>query len=90
MTRKQMKAAGIYKALPIDHPEALVDLEIPISIPGALDLLIRVEAISVNQHAGFALGVQWHPEWQAATNEVSRKLFAAFGDACRAWSCART
>ena len=48
MTRKQMKAVGIYKALPIDHPEALVDLEIPISIPGALDLLIRVEAISVN------------------------------------------
>jgi len=48
MTCKQMKAVGIYKALPIDHPEALVDLEIPVPIPGALDLLIRVEAISVN------------------------------------------
>lgn len=48
MTRKQMKAVGLYKALPIEHPEALADLEIPVPIPGALDLLIRVQAISVN------------------------------------------
>ncbi len=49
----------------------------------------QVEAISIAQHAGFALGVQWHPEWQAESNDVSRKLFAAFGDACRAWNLAR-
>lgn len=43
-----MKAVGIYKALPIEHPDALVDQEIPVPTPGALDLLVRVEAISVN------------------------------------------
>ena len=50
----------------------------------------QIEAISITGHAGFALGVQWHPEWQADENDVSRKLFAAFGVACRAWNSART
>lgn len=31
----------------------------------------------------FALGVQWHPEWLAARDPVSRALFAAFAEACR-------
>lgn len=48
MKRERMKAVGIYKALPIEHPDALVDLEVPLPVPGALDLLVRVEAISVN------------------------------------------
>ena len=42
-----------------------------------------VEAYTHRSAPGFLLGVQWHPEWQAASNPVSRKLFAAFGDACR-------
>jgi putative glutamine amidotransferase len=29
--------------------------------------------------------VQWHPEWRAANNPVSVRLFAAFGAACRAY-----
>lgn len=40
-----------------------------------------VEAFSVAQAAGFNLCVQWHPEWKAADNPVSRRLFAAFGRA---------
>ncbi len=41
--------AVIYKeALPIDHPEALLDAELPDPTPGADDLLVRVEAVSVN------------------------------------------
>ncbi len=32
---------------------------------------------------GFLLAVQWHPEWQAAHNPVSRAIYAAFGNACR-------
>lgn len=48
MTHEHMKAVGTYKALPADHPTALVDLELPIPVPGTFDLLIRVEAISVN------------------------------------------
>jgi len=44
-----------------------------------------VEAFSLADAAAFNLCVQWHPEWQAATNPVSVKLFKAFGDACRAY-----
>lgn len=42
-----------------------------------------VEAFSCPSAPGFVLGVQWHPEWRAQENEDSRKLFNAFGDACR-------
>lgn len=44
------------------------------------------EAIYVKDAKGFALAVQWHPEWNAANDPVSRPLFAAFGAAARAWS----
>jgi len=44
-----------------------------------------VEAFCAPQAPGFNLCVQWHPEWQAASNPVSRRLLAAFGAACRAY-----
>ena len=44
------------------------------------------EAIYVADAPGFTLSVQWHPEWNAAGDPVSRPLFEAFGEACRAWS----
>jgi zinc-binding alcohol dehydrogenase family protein len=43
-----MKAVGLYKYLPIDHPESLVDLELPVPEPHGRDLLVRVKAVSVN------------------------------------------
>jgi len=43
------------------------------------------EALHVEGAPGFALAVQWHPEWNAAKDPVSRALFGAFGDAARAW-----
>uniref|UniRef100_UPI0035B1CFB1 zinc-binding alcohol dehydrogenase family protein n=1 Tax=Paenirhodobacter enshiensis TaxID=1105367 RepID=UPI0035B1CFB1 len=43
-----MKAIGIWKALPADDREALVEREIPVPVPGPDDLLVRVEAVSVN------------------------------------------
>ena len=43
-----------------------------------------VEAISAPDAKGFLMAVQWHPEWRAIENPASQKLFAAFGDACRA------
>jgi zinc-binding alcohol dehydrogenase family protein len=43
-----MKAVGYLQSLPIDHPESLVDLELPAPAPGPLDLLVRVAAVSVN------------------------------------------
>lgn len=44
------------------------------------------EALRVREAAGFTLSVQWHPEYNAATDPVSRPLFAAFGDAARDWA----
>ncbi|MDH2326330.1 gamma-glutamyl-gamma-aminobutyrate hydrolase family protein [Cereibacter sp. SYSU M97828] len=44
------------------------------------------EAIFIEDAPGFTLSVQWHPEWQAVSDPVSRPLFAAFGDAVREWA----
>lgn len=44
------------------------------------------EAIYVQGAPGFTLSVQWHPEWNAANDPVSRPLFSAFGDAVRKWA----
>jgi len=43
------------------------------------------EAIFVKDAPGFALAVQWHPEFNAADDPVSRKLFKSFGAALRKW-----
>ena len=40
-----------------------------------------IEAIRVSEAPGFALGVQWHAEYDAQHNPVNRKLFEAFGAA---------
>ncbi|HUG24633.1 gamma-glutamyl-gamma-aminobutyrate hydrolase family protein [Piscinibacter sp.] len=42
-----------------------------------------VEAFSMPDAKAFNLCVQWHPEWQAATNPISMSLFKAFGAACQ-------
>ena len=42
-----------------------------------------VEAFRVDDVPGFALAVQWHPEWKATENELSKAIFQAFGAACR-------
>jgi putative glutamine amidotransferase len=44
------------------------------------------EALVVEGAPGFALAVQWHPEWNAAVDPVSRPLFLAFGEAVAAAS----
>jgi putative glutamine amidotransferase len=43
-----------------------------------------IEAIRVADAPGFALGVQWHAEYEADRNPVNRTLFAAFGAALKA------
>ena len=42
------------------------------------------EAIVIEGAQGFAMGVQWHPEWNAAEDPVSRLLFQALGLAVQA------
>ena len=43
-----------------------------------------VEAVSVKDAKAFAVGVQWHPEYWAKSDEPSARIFQAFGDAVRA------
>ena len=43
-----------------------------------------IEAISIEGARRFALGVQWHAEYEAAVDPVSRALFQAFGEDARA------
>jgi len=43
-----MKAVALTRYLPIDDPESLVDVELPRPVASAHDLLVRVEAVSVN------------------------------------------
>ncbi|MDT8856189.1 gamma-glutamyl-gamma-aminobutyrate hydrolase family protein [Paracoccaceae bacterium Fryx2] len=48
------------------------------------------EAIYVADAPGFTLSVQWHPEWNACNDPVSRPLFAAFGRAVAAFAAGDT
>jgi putative glutamine amidotransferase len=43
-----------------------------------------IEAIRIADAPGFALGVQWHAEYDPQRNPVNRKLFQAFGEALAA------
>jgi putative glutamine amidotransferase len=40
-----------------------------------------IEAIRIADAPGFALGVQWHAEYDPQRNPINRKLFQAFGEA---------
>ncbi|WP_281858013.1 gamma-glutamyl-gamma-aminobutyrate hydrolase family protein [Litoreibacter halocynthiae] len=44
------------------------------------------EAIYIKDAPGFSLSVQWHPEYRAAQDPVSRPLFKAFGEAAAQWA----
>lgn len=62
-------------------PRVIIDGHAPDGTP---------EALFIEAASGFALAVQWHPEWNAIDDPVSRPLFEAFGDACRAWRAGRS
>ena len=70
------------------HGQGIVDLGRRVVIDGRAEDGTP-EAIYIDGAPGFALSVQWHPEWQARTDPVSRPLFEAFGEACRAWAAGR-
>jgi putative glutamine amidotransferase len=48
-----------------------------------------IEAIRFKDAAGFALGVQWHAEYDPQDNPVNRALFEAFGEAVRTYKAQR-
>ncbi|MEJ1160227.1 gamma-glutamyl-gamma-aminobutyrate hydrolase family protein [Prosthecomicrobium sp. N25] len=49
-----------------------------------------IEAVRVADAAGFAVGVQWHPEYWVRSDTASSRLFKAFGDAVRAEAASRS
>ena len=61
-------------------PRVVIDGQAPDGTP---------EAIYVKDAPGFTLSVQWHPEWNAESDPVSRPLFQAFGKAAADWAAAR-
>ena len=64
------------QGIKVAGPNVVVDGHAPDGTP---------EAIYVKDAKGFGLGVQWHPEYKAADDPVSRPLFDALGQACRDW-----
>jgi zinc-binding alcohol dehydrogenase family protein len=44
----RMKAVGYEQPLPIENPESLLDIEIPLPLAGGRDLLVEIKAVSVN------------------------------------------
>lgn len=65
------------------HAQGVAKLADGVSIEAVADDGL-IEAFRVDDVPGFALAVQWHPEWQVMQNEFSKAIFGAFGDACRA------
>ena len=43
-----MKAVGYRKPLPIDDPDSLLDVEIQEPVAAGRDLLVEIQAVSVN------------------------------------------
>lgn len=44
-----------------------------------------IEAVRVENAKNFAIGVQWHPEWEVTHFPDRLRLFQAFGEACAAY-----
>ncbi len=65
------------------HAQGVARLARGVSVEAVADDGL-IEAFRVDDAAGFALAVQWHPEWRAMQNDLSKAIFKAFGDACRA------
>ena len=47
---------------------------------------VRVVACPAGPAKGFAVGVQWHPEYDWPADSLSRRIFAQFGDMVRAYA----
>lgn len=64
------------------HAQGVARLADGVSVEAVADDGL-IEAFRVDEAEAFALAVQWHPEWRVMENEFSKKIFKAFGNACR-------
>lgn len=67
------------------HSQGLAQLPEGVTVEGVADDGL-IEAFHVDSVPGFAVAVQWHPEWQVTKNEFSMAMFRAFGNACREYA----
>ena len=65
------------------HGQGILDPGKRIVIEGVADDG-TIEAIRIADAPGFALGVQWHAEFDPQRNPINRALFEAFGEAVSA------
>jgi putative glutamine amidotransferase len=65
------------------HGQGILDAGKRVVIEGVADDG-TIEAIRIADAPGFALGVQWHAEYDPQSNPVNRALFLAFGEAVKA------
>lgn len=64
------------------HGQGILDVGEGIVVEGVADDG-TIEAIRMRGARGFALGVQWHAEYDPQVNPINRALFEAFGEAAR-------
>ena len=62
------------------HGQGILELGARVVVEGVAEDG-TIEAIRIADAPGFALGTQWHAEYEAHRNPVNRKLFMAFGEA---------
>jgi len=67
------------------HGQGIMDVSDKVAVDGVAPDGTP-EAIYVKGAPGFTLSVQWHPEWKADVDNVSRPLFEAFGAAATDWA----
>ena len=65
------------------HGQGILNIDCRVVVEGLADDG-TIEAIRIADAPGFALGVQWHAEYDPQTNPVNRTLFEAFGEAVAA------
>jgi putative glutamine amidotransferase len=70
------------------HSQAVAKLAGGVTVEAVADDGV-IEAFVVDSVPGFALSVQWHPEWQVRLNDFSTAIFKIFGDACRTYATQR-
>ncbi len=67
------------------HSQGVAKLADGVSVEAVADDGL-IEAFRVDSAPGFAMAIQWHPEWQMDTDEFSTAIFKTFGDACRKYA----
>jgi len=67
------------------HAQAIAELASGLTVEAVAEDGL-VEGFRVDEAPGFALAVQWHPEWRVMENPFSLAIFQAFGRACHEYA----